>query len=286
MYKWKKDIAAWGVKNTLYMSIPFTWLLPRAEDTANYHRKKGKKVVVGGPATQLVDIDWAEVRTECKYDVLSLHNPFATFTTRGCPNHCGFCAVPKIEGEFRELKTWKPAPLVCDNNLLAASRAHFERVIDSLVSFPFVDFNQGLDARLMRSWHADQIARLKAVKVRFSFDYLDMAGYVADAIRKCLVKGLKDIGVYALIGYKEPPREAIKRLELIRSWDIRPNPMRYQPLDAEWKNGYVAPGWTEDELKKVMRYYSRLRYLEHIPFEDYQYGADYSDQLELGNETP
>ena len=46
--------------------------------------------------------------------------------------------------------------------------------------------------------------------------------------------------------------------------------LRYQPLDATEKNGYVAPGWTDAELRRMTRYYSRLRWLEHIPYEDYQ----------------
>ena len=37
---------------------------------------------------------------------------------------------------------------------------------------------------------------------------------------------------------------------------------------------YVAPGWTERELKRMTRYYSRLRYLEHIPYDDFDMAAD------------
>ena len=37
------------------------------------------------------------------------------------------------------------------------------------------------------------------------------------------------------------------------------------------KNSYVGDGWTEIELRKYMKYYSRLRYLEHIPFDEFDY---------------
>jgi len=46
--------------------------------------------------------------------------------------------------------------------------------------------------------------------------------------------------------------------------------MRYQPLDSLVKNEYIAPGWTDQQLKNMMRYYSRLRYIEHIPYSDYR----------------
>jgi hypothetical protein len=45
--------------------------------------------------------------------------------------------------------------------------------------------------------------------------------------------------------------------------------MRYQPLDSKVKNGYVGAAWTERELKRYMRYWSRCGYLEHIPFDEY-----------------
>jgi len=268
MNAWSKNIVSWRCGNTLYLSVVFTWLLPKAEILARQHRGP---VVAGGAAVAIQGAPWAdETPSECPFDVLAMHNPCATFTTRGCPNRCAFCAVPKIEGEFRELPSWKPAPLVCDNNLLAASRRHFVRVIDSLKPFPQVDFNQGLDARLFTTWHADQIARLRRPKVRFALDHVNMTGPVSDALVLARKAGLRDFGVYVLIGFKDTPADAQARMETVRSWGVWPNPMRYQPLDAAQKNAYVAPGWTAFELRRMSRYYNRLRWFEHIPYEDWQ----------------
>ena len=267
MKQWRKGIASWQCGKTLYLSVPFTWMLAEAEAMAEAH--KGP-VVAGGPAVSLMGAPWADTPDSCPFDVLSMHNPCATFTTRGCPNRCGFCAVPKIEGDFRELGNWKPAPIVCDNNLLAASRKHFARVIDSLKPFPACDFNQGLDADLFTAWHAGQIAKLKRPMVRFALDSLKDERPVARAVETARAAGLRHFGVYVLIGFKDTPVDALYRLRAVQALKIRPNPMRYQPLDAATKNCYVDKNWTETELRRMTRYFSRLRWLEGVPYEEYQ----------------
>jgi hypothetical protein len=268
VHQWRKDIVQWRCGDTLYLSVPFTWLMEEAESIAAKH--KGK-VIAGGPAVKLVGAPWAETPDECKFDVLSMHNPCATFTTRGCGNRCGYCAVPKIEGDFRELQTWKPAPIVCDNNLLMASKAHFERVIESLRPFPAVDFNQGLEARRFTRWHADLIATLHNPMIRFACDYANAKSSVADAVAIGRAAGLRNFGVYVLIGFNDTPDDALDRLNFVRSLDIRPNAQRYQPLDAKQKNAYVYRdgGWTEFELYRMAKYHNRLRWYEHIPYNEF-----------------
>ena len=204
---WRKGTACWRAGGTLYMSIVFSWDLPEARRIAARH--KGP-VVVGGPAaaTHRAAIDWATVADDSPFDTLAAHNPFATFTTRGCVRRCEFCVVSRVEGEFRELGSWKPAPIVCDNNLTAASRAHFERVIESVRRFPYVDINQGMDARLFTKWHAEQLQKLPGVKIRFALDSASVEGKVADAIALCRGMGFHDFGRYVLVGFNDTPAEA------------------------------------------------------------------------------
>jgi hypothetical protein len=259
MKQWRKGIATWEIGSTLYISVPFTWLMEDAQKIAALH--KGH-VFIGGPGIMKP--------SECDMvEPILFHNPLATFTTRGCPNRCAFCAVPKLEGEFRELPNFRPSPVVCDNNFLAASRGHIRNVVDSLKRFKFVDFNQGLDAKRFTPDIADMLGELK-VKVRFAFSAEEDGKYVKDAIDICRKRTTNDIQVYCLLNYNDTPSEAQRRLELIRSWGVLPNPMRYQPLDAREKNSYVAPGWTEYELKRMVRYYSRLNYWGNgIPYDEF-----------------
>ncbi len=278
MNQWRKGIAQWKVGNTLYLSVPFTWLVDEAEKIAEKAREKKLKVLIGGPGLMKP--------TDCEgFNPLLFHNPLATFTTRGCVNSCSFCAVPKLEGEFRELHSFRPAPVICDNNFTAASRKHQEWVVDSLKQFPLVDFNQGLEARRFTPELSDLLGQLN-VHIRFAFDYWGCEAAVKDAVDLCRKRTSKNISIYCLIGESDDPDSAQARLELVRSWGIRPNPMRFQPIGPidgvdyhKQKDSYVAPKWTEKGLSDMMRYYSRLRWLEHIPFEDYNAGD--KDQLEM-----
>jgi len=267
VYQWRKGIASWKCGDTLYLSVPFTWLTEEAEKIASLHRGP---VMIGGPGTMKP--------TECPgFSPLLFHNPAATFTTRGCPNRCQFCAVPILEPEFKEIPDFRPAPVICDNNLLAASRKHLERVVDREKVFRLVDFNQGLEARKFTPEVADLLGQLRC-RVRFSFDWIEAEAEVKRAVDLCRERTTKDIGIYVLIGFNDTPEEARYKLETVRSWGIRPNPMRYQPLDAVKKNAYVAPGWTELELARMVDYYSLLRWYEHIPYEDFKYRPREEDQ--------
>jgi hypothetical protein len=259
MYNWSKDIKCWKIKEVLYISVVFTWDLKKAYDL----KKEFKgKTIIGGPA--LMEPNSIDI-----VEPILFHNPLATFTSRGCPNRCGFCAVPKIEGDLKEIKDFRPAPVICDNNFLATSMRHINNVVEKLKNFSFIDFNQGLDARLFTKEKAELLGKLKC-KVRFSLDSWQTVDKVKDAIDLCKKYTTNDIGVYCLIGYDDNMADAVDKLELIRSWEVLPNPMRYQPLDSEFKNVYIHPDWTDSRLKKVMKFYSRLNFYGHIPFEDFK----------------
>lgn len=270
IYQWRKGVVDWTHGDARYFSVVFSWDIPRAKQLI---AREKRRCYVGGPAVYRSPREFkgiAEVCHDPPIEPLPLHNPHATFTSRGCPRSCKFCIVPDIEGKLRELETFHPAPIICDNNFLACSDAHVERVIESLRHFDLVDFNQGLDARLFTDWHARTLRRLKRVTLRFAFDYSGMEGETLRAVRLAQEHGFKDIRIYVLIGFRDTIEDALHRLELVRSWGCLTSPMRYQPLDVKIKDSYIAPGWTNRWLKDVMRYYSRLIWLGHIPFEKYK----------------
>lgn len=269
---WSGGYAEWTDGDTAYISVVFSWKLDEAYQRAVWLSNMGYKVRAGGPAVTLNPqkiSGVAEIGGTVK--ALPYHNPDATFTSRGCVNKCPFCAVPKIEGDLVELDDWDIKPIVCDNNLLACSTKHFDDVIDKLKPLKGVDFNQGLDARLLTKHHAGRLTELNLYAARLAWDDTRIEKQFLTAFQTLTDAGIpvRKIRVYVLIGFNDTPEDALYRLQTVKKLGAWPNPMRYQPLDATHKNCYVGENWTERQLKDFARYWSRLRWFEHIPFEEY-----------------
>jgi len=272
MSNWAGGFVEWTEEKTAFLSVVFSWQLQEAYQRAVWWKQLGYEVRAGGPAVALnpsVLSGVAEVGGEIS--ALWRHNPDATFTSRGCIRKCSFCAVPKIEGELVELDDWPIRPVICDNNLLACSQSHFDRVIDRLKGIKDIDFNQGLDARLLTEYHAGRLAELKLKYVRLAWDHIKTEKQFLRAFQILRDAGIPPsrIRVYVLFGFHDTPEDTLYRFRTIRKLKALPNPQRYQPVDAKTKNEYVDSNWTDRELKRYARYWSRLQYFSPIPFEEF-----------------
>lgn len=122
------------------------------------------------------------------------------FTTRGCSRNCYFCIVCKKEGDFkirqhpRLFHDPKHKKIVLmDNNILLSKKWFFEVTDWILENNLKVDFNQGLDIRLMDDDIAGRLAKLKPINTwRFAFDNLNYEREVIAGI-KCLKSAGVDI---------------------------------------------------------------------------------------------
>lgn len=277
---WKNGLVEWTDGNTAFLSVVFSWKLHEAYQRAVWYQSTGYYVRAGGPAVTLNPTYLADVaEVGGSVPALYRHNSDATFTTRGCVNKCAFCAVPRLEGDLVELDDWPVKPVICDNNITAASIAHFDKVIDRLLDkgIKSIDFNQGLDARRLTEHHAERIAELHTHKqlhaARLAFDHSRLENEFRNAVTLFTDAGVpvNKIHVYCLIGFNDTPQDALYRLELIDMMGCVPNPMRYQPLDAVRRNSYVGEAWTNRQLSDYMRYWSRSQFFKRVgvSFKDY-----------------
>lgn len=270
---WPKKPVYWIENRTLFVSIPFTWELPGVYKKL---KRRGLSVsydnaIVGGPAVELMpgffnDLSYVEERHEMP-GVLQRINPLATRTTIGCIRRCKFCAIGsgKIEGKFKELDDWPDLPMITDNNLLAASIHHFDKVIDRLVKHGWADFNQGLDSRLLTDYHAKRLAEIKKPTIRLALDNLDYKSQWKETVKRLRDAGIanSNIASYCIIGFDSDPKECWQRCIWVQSQKVLPYPMWYHSLDQLEKNiiteKQIKLGWNEEERKRIMGFYYKHR---------------------------
>lgn len=288
--QWGSGLAEHLHDGHAYLSVVFSWQLQAAFERACYLTQQGLTVHAGGPAVRIQPEFLRPVAdvSDVPFPALSRHNPHATVTSRGCIRRCRFCAVPLIEGDIRELSEWTPKPIICDNNLLACSAWHFERVIDALKGIRGVDFNQGLDARLLTPHHASRLAELQLHAVRLAWDHVADERAFFRAVGLLLAAGIpkRKVQAYVLIGFDDSPADALYRLRTVQGLGILPNPMRYQALTSTRRNEFVGAQWSHRELVRFMRYFSNLARTSKIPFEEFDDSAyrqpdQHHDQVEL-----
>lgn len=112
------------------------------------------------------------------------------FLTRGCIRRCPECFVPEKEGKlraYRDIDTiaqGRRDVVLMDNNVLASAHGlqQIERIVDHKLR---VDFNQGLDARLITDEVARLLARVRWLEpLRLACDSDAMIDNVAKAVER------------------------------------------------------------------------------------------------------
>ena len=299
------------------------------------------------------------------YDILDLisykypagDNYFA-YTTRGCPNKCPFCAVPKLEPEFKttnniksqidridRLYGQKRNLLLLDNNVLYSEclddivndirdsgftekanftypnmlNVYFERLkndpnngmllgktlkwllqfqrkikkkkeltryneileslednlnfeslcachqelnslvtphVDSIPKRRYVDFNQGLDARLLTEERMKILSKIPIRPFRIAFDKLKDKEHYTNAMKTAVRYGVREFSNYVLYNYDDEPVDLWKRLKInvdLREElgvDIYSFPMKYIPIGHKNRD-FIGEHWNKKYLRAI-----------------------------------
>lgn len=162
---------------------------------------------------------------DCDYDL--------GFTTRGCCRNCYFCIVPKKEGKFRinqhpsEFHDPKHKKIVLMDNNILFDKTWFYEVTDWIMANNMrVDFNQGLDIRLMDNDIAKRLAELKPIDSwHFAFDSTDYQEQVINGIsilNKAGVDVRHRINWYVYLHNDDQYEDALERCNLLRKLNALP----------------------------------------------------------------
>ena len=123
----------------------------------------------------------------------------------------------------------------------------------------YVDFNQGLDARLFTEKKAEIMSRLAVKPCRIAFDHLETKEVYLTALENAAKYGIKDFSNYLLFNYKDKPEDLWNRLSINIDFCQRHKdkkvslfsfPMKYASIEEIDRN-YVGKFWCKKYLRAI-----------------------------------
>jgi hypothetical protein len=214
-----------------------------------------------------------------------VRDAYFAYTSRGCIRKCSFCGV--LEGAQRDTESLtdvvrgietlygqKKDLVLMDNNVVASALfkgiiseirdlgfvpgAKVRRPNERVASLRRVDFNQGVDARILckDKMYLRELSTICLKPLRIAFDHLGLRGPYEKAVRYAHEFGLTELSNYMLYNFHDNPTDLFERMRLnvalneelgIRIWSF---PMRYQPTNRP-DRGYIGERWTRYQIRSV-----------------------------------
>lgn len=216
-----------------------------------------------------------------------VRDAYFAYTSRGCIRKCHFCGVPKLEGGQRDVESLtdlvkaidelygpKKDLILMDNNVVASPR--FKEIIAEIRDLGFVpgakltrpgtrvpvqrrvDFNQGVDARILCKdpMYLKELSTICLKPLRIAFDHLGVKKPYEKAVRYAHDHGLNELSNYMLYNFHDDPADLFERMRLnvtlneelgVRIWSF---PMRFQPTDRP-DRGHVGERWSRYQLRSM-----------------------------------
>lgn len=190
------------------------------------------------------------------------------FLSRGCPRGCSFCHVAAKEGRCSKKvadlnEFWRGQGNIClsDPNILACkdSTDLLSQLVDSGAN---IDFNQGLDARLITAEKAEFLANMKLKTPHFAMDTMASLEPVKRGL-KLYVEAYKKVKgswnwrkakVFCLTNFDTTHEEDMLRIKAIQECECQPYVMVYDKVNApqitrrlqRWTNSTMCYAKTQD----------------------------------------
>jgi hypothetical protein len=204
------------------------------------------------------------------YSLYGITDTAYGFLTRGCPRGCHFCHVGAKEGrvsrkvaDLNEFWSGQKNIVLCDPNILACKQWKdlLQQLIDSKAS---VDFNQGLDIRLMSKKKAEMIKQIKTKNLHFAWDQYEDKETITrkfNIAKEILGYRERDMIVYVLCNFNTTLEQDLERIYTLRELGYWAYVMLY---DKE----HIPKGHV---LRKLQRWVNNRVVFASCPtFEEYQ----------------
>lgn len=192
------------------------------------------------------------------------------FLTRGCPRGCSFCHTGTKDGlqsrkvaDLSEFWNGQKNIVLLDQNLLAAKEAVdlLSQLIDSKA---YVEFNGGLDIRLMTEEIACLMKQIKVKMVHFAWDRYGDKELIIPRLKMFKeISGWESrkTSVYVLTNFDTTIGQDLERIYTLRDMDYDPYVMVY---DREQTR-------SRDTVRRLQRWVNKKSIFKSVSrFEDYK----------------
>jgi len=167
------------------------------------------------------------------------------FTTRGCFRKCHYCIVPEkegplqVEGDLLDLWDGKGREIILlDNNILGLPDHFMKICVQARANRLKLDFNQGLDHRLLTDDIVKALKSTRHFELRFAYDHPSMSHSVEKAVKLLKKHGINRAIWYVLVGFDTTFEEDLGRLEQLKGLGQAVFVQRYETiyLDRDYIN--------------------------------------------------
>ena len=193
------------------------------------------------------------------------------FLTRGCPRGCSFCIVKDKEGlcshkvaDLSEFWNGQKNIELLDPNILASKECEelLEQLIDSKAK---INFNQGLDIRMMTDLKAELLEKIPIQMIHFAWDRYEDKEFIQPKFRifrEHSTVNFRNLIVYCLVGDRE---RKVLDSDLERIYWLRDN--GYTPYVMIYEKYELPKG---HELLKLQRWVNNRFIFRSVDnFEEY-----------------
>jgi hypothetical protein len=224
------------------------------------------KIFMGGTGYDIKSKLWPEFdQMSPDYNLYDCKHAYG-FLTRGCIRKCPWCIVFEKEGDIRPYSDIDniisnfDSAILMDNNVLACDHGikQIEKIIKKKIK---VDFNQGLDARLIDNSIAKLLSKVKWLHpIRLACDSHGMMEPVRKAVELLRWNNVKPqrFFVYALIN--DIP-ESIERLKFIKGLYCEPFAQPYRDFEKNTE--------PTREQKDLARWVNQTAVFNSVMWENY-----------------